>query len=153
MGRRSQADARHGSKALLAEDLESATNAQLAAHMRRAAAFLDSAVYFHHRFNVTVMVPLGDFLVQAGEWTGLSATELLHPMRGLSPVSAGGREELQAVRSAIQSDAAAMRILMSDRPPADAASRTRWRTRVLSVWRRGIRGGCGLARDGRVRRC
>lgn len=106
-------------KALLAEDLESATNAQLAAHMRRAAAFLDSAVYFHHRFNVTVMVPLGDFLVQAGEWTGLSATELLHPMRGLSPVSAGGREELQAVRSAIQSDAAAMRILMSDRPPAD----------------------------------
>jgi pyruvate,water dikinase len=109
-------------KALLADDLESATNAQLAAHVRRATAFLDSAVYFHHRFNVCVMVPLGDFLVQAMEWTGLSATELLHPMRGLSPVSAGGREELLAVRSALQSDPAAMRILMSDRSPADALS-------------------------------
>jgi rifampicin phosphotransferase len=106
-------------KALLADDLEHATNAELAAHVRRASAFLDSAIYFHHRFNVTVMVPLGDFLVQAMEWTGLSATELLHPMRGLSPVSAGGREELQAVRSAIQSDRPAMQVLMADRPAGD----------------------------------
>ena len=108
--------------ALLADDLDHASNAQLADHVRRATAFLDSAVYFHHRFNVCVMVPLGDFLVQAMDWTGLSATELLHPMRGLSPVSAGGREELHAVRSALLSDDAARRILMSDRPPGEVLS-------------------------------
>jgi rifampicin phosphotransferase len=106
-------------KLLLAEDLEAGTNAQLAAHVRRAAKFLDTATYFHHRFNMPVMVPIGDFLVHAMEWTDLSPTELLQPMRGLSPVSAGGREELHALRVAIQSDSEAMRLLMSDRPAAD----------------------------------
>jgi hypothetical protein len=38
-------------KALLAEDLEKATDAQLADHMRRATALLKEAVFTHHRLN------------------------------------------------------------------------------------------------------
>ena len=78
------------------EDLAGAPNAQLADHVRRATAFLDSAMFWHHRLNCCVMVPLGDYLVQSMDWTGLSASELLAPMRGLSPASAGAQDELES---------------------------------------------------------
>jgi pyruvate,water dikinase len=105
--------------ALRAENLETASNAQLSAHVRRASAFLSTAITWHHRFNGCAMVPLGDFLVHATEWTGLTPSELLRPMRGLSPVSSGAHAELQALRPAIQADGAAVLLLISDRPPAD----------------------------------
>lgn len=103
---------------LLADDLAGATTTQLANHVRRATAFLDTAIFWHHRLNFCVMVPLGDYLVQTMEWTGLSPTELLAPMRGLSPVSAGAQEELEALRPAIQADGAAVLLLLSDEPAA-----------------------------------
>src|SRR6187455_2150405 len=81
---------------LLADELAGASNAQLAGHVRRATAFLDTAIFWHHRMNFCVMVPLGDYLVQTMEWTRLSPSELLAPMRGLSPLSAGAQEELEA---------------------------------------------------------
>jgi pyruvate,water dikinase len=88
-------------KALLAEDLAKATDAQLADHMRRATALLKEAVFTHHRLNFCSLLPVGDFLVHAMEWTGLSAGDLLQAMRGLSPVSAGATEELVELRKAL----------------------------------------------------
>jgi len=105
---------------LRAEDLTGVSNAQLADHFRRATAFLETAAFWHHRLNFCVMVPLGDYLVQTMDWTGLSPSELLAPMRGLSPVSAGAQEELEALRPAIQSDGAAVLLLLSDEPPGQA---------------------------------
>ena len=98
------------------EDLAGASNAQLADHVRRATAFLDSAMFWHHRLNCCVMVPLGDYLVQSMDWTGLSPSELLAPMRGLSPVSAGAQDELERLRPAIQADGSAVLLLLSDQP-------------------------------------
>jgi rifampicin phosphotransferase len=109
-------------RVLLADDLEQASNTHLADHVRRATAFLDKATAVHHRFNGCGMVPLGNFLVRAMEWTGLSPSELLQPMRGLSPVSGGAQPELQALRAAIQADDAAVLLLTSDRPPAEILS-------------------------------
>lgn len=106
-------------RTLRSDDLARANNAQLADHVRRATALLDTSIYWHHRLNGAVMVPLGDFLVHAMEWTGLSASELLQPMRGLSPVSAGAHEELQALRPAVQADGAAVLLLLSGKPPAE----------------------------------
>jgi len=100
------------------EDLARASNRELADHVRRATAFLDSAAFWHHRLNFCVMVPLGDYLVRAMDWTGLSPSELLAPMRGLSPVSAGAQAEIEALRPAIQSDGAAVMLLLSDGPAA-----------------------------------
>jgi len=105
-------------KRLRAEDLTGASNPQLADHVRRATAFLQSAAFWHHRLNFCVMVPLGDYLIQTMDWTGLSPSELLAPMRGLSPVSAGAQEEIAALRPAIQSDGAAVMLLLSDEPAA-----------------------------------
>jgi len=99
------------------EDVQGASNAQLAEHVRRATAFLDTAMFWHHRLNPCVMVPLGDYLVQVGDWTGLSPSELLQPMRGLSPISAGAQAEIDALRPAIQADGAAVLLLLSDERP------------------------------------
>jgi pyruvate,water dikinase len=88
-------------KALLAEDLAKATDAQLADHIRRATAFLKEAVFTHHRLNFCSLLPVGDFLIHAMDWTGLSAGDLLQAMRGLSPVSAGATEELVELRKAL----------------------------------------------------
>ena len=88
-------------KALLSEDLAKATDAQLADHMRRATALLKEAVFTHHRLNFCSLIPVGDFLIHAMNWTGLSAGDLLQAMRGLSPVSAGATEELVELRKAL----------------------------------------------------
>lgn len=104
-------------KRLRDEDVDGSSNAQLAEHVRRATAFLDTAMFWHHRLNCCVLVPLGDYLVQVGAWTGLPPSELLQPMRGMSPVSAGAQEEIDALRPAIQSDGAAVLLLLSDDRP------------------------------------
>ena len=72
-------------RALLAEDVSSMSDAELVSHLRRAFDFMRSAVFYHHRFNFSSGLPLGDFLVHAMQWTGLTAGELLKPMKGLSP--------------------------------------------------------------------
>ncbi len=77
------------------------SDAQLADHVRRATDLLREAVFTHHRLNFCALLPVGDFLVHAMDWTGMSAGELLQVMRGLSPVSAGALDELTALRTAL----------------------------------------------------
>ena len=88
-------------RALLSEDLSAASDAQLADHIRRATELLKHAVFTHHRLNFCSLLPVGDFLIHAMEWTGLSAGDLLQTMRGLSPVSAGAVDELVDLRKAL----------------------------------------------------
>jgi pyruvate,water dikinase len=88
-------------RALLSEDLSAASDAQLADHVRRATELLKHAVFTHHRLNFCSLLPVGDFLIHAMEWTGLSAGDLLQAMRGLSPVSAGAVDELVDLRKAL----------------------------------------------------
>ena len=88
-------------RALLADDLAQLSDAQLAGHVRRAADLLRASVFIHHRLNFCALLPVGDFLISAMEWTGMSPGELLQTMRGLSPVSAGALDELTELRSAL----------------------------------------------------
>ena len=106
-------------RSLLAEDLSAASDAQLAAHVRRATAFLREASFIHHRLNFCALLPVGNFLVSAMEWTGLSAGELLQAMRGLSPVSAGALDELTALRQALLDTPDALALLNSGRADAE----------------------------------
>ena len=115
-------------RALRAEDVDRCSDAELAAHIRRATAFFDRATYYHHRFNFCAMVPLGDFLVHAMQWTGLPASELLGTMRGLSPVSAGAVDELAALRDAILADPDARALVTSGEPPEQIVASLEQRT-------------------------
>ena len=98
-------------RALLSDDLSALSDADLVAHLRRAFEFVRTAAYYHHRFNFCSMVPLGDFLVHAIEWTGLPAGELLRTMKGLSPESAGATTELAELRRALLADSDALSLL------------------------------------------
>ena len=112
-----------GARALLAEDLATASDAQLADHVRRATDLLRDAIFTHHRLNFCALLPVGDFLVHAMTWTGMTPGELLHVMRGLSPVSAGAVEELTALRRALRVNPDAMALVMSDEPDDQILSR------------------------------
>jgi rifampicin phosphotransferase len=104
---------------LLAVDPSSLPDEGLAAHVRECAEALAHAIYTHHRFNGCAAVPVGDYLVHATEWTGLSRTELLSPFRGTSPVSAGATAELAKLSKAIRDGSEARAALTSGRAPAE----------------------------------
>jgi pyruvate,water dikinase len=104
---------------LLAVELSSLSDEGLAAHIRECAEGLAHAIYTHHRFNGCAIVPVGDYLVHASEWTGLSRTELLAALRGTSPISAGATAELAKLSKAIRDGSEARAALTSGRAPAE----------------------------------
>jgi pyruvate,water dikinase len=66
----------------------------------------------HMSFTAGAMLPTGDFLAHASEWTGLPHAELLGLLRGSAEVSRGGSEELERLKT-IADDPEAMRLLAS----------------------------------------
>ena len=104
---------------LLSEDLSRASDAQLADHVRRATDLLRKAVFAHHRLNFCALLPVGDFLIHAMDWTGMPAGELLHAMRGGSPVSAGAVDELARLRAALIATPDALALVGSGGSDAD----------------------------------
>ena len=103
-------------RTFLAEDVDTCPDEALVSHVRRAIDFARQTTYWHHRFSIPSVLPVGDLLVHAMAWTGLSAAEILQALRGLSPVSGGATEEIAAVRLALLADGEAMMTLLSDRP-------------------------------------
>jgi pyruvate,water dikinase len=92
---------------------------ELADYLARCRDHHGQMVYQHMRFSGSAVVPVGDFLAQVGEWTGISQAELLGLMRGSSPVSSGASEELHALVDAIRSDPDAQALLNSSDDPGD----------------------------------
>lgn len=103
-------------RTLASEDLGALSNQALAGSVRRAADFAARTITWHHRFNCCVMLPQGDFLVHATEWTGLPPSDILQMFRGASPVSAGATAELRALRQAFEADPEAMALLHASVP-------------------------------------
>jgi pyruvate,water dikinase len=73
----------------------------------------------HHAMNGCCMLAVGDFLVQAREWSGKATEELLGLLRGCSPASCGAKPALARLAAAIRGDAAAQKTLASDRAPRE----------------------------------
>lgn len=92
---------------LQAVDVASLSDGALAAHIDECRRALAHSIYLHHRLTGCGLVPVGDYIVAASGWTGLPVSELLAPLRGASPVSAGATSELAALAAAIRADAGA----------------------------------------------
>lgn len=120
-------------RTLVAEDIASLPTPQLIDHVRRAIDFFSRTIYWHHRFNMCAMVPTGDFIAQATQWTGLSPGELLQPLRGSSPISAGALDELAALRSAILADGQSLALLLSDDDPGAVLAALRARDGAVGL--------------------
>jgi rifampicin phosphotransferase len=87
---------------LLAVDLEALDDADLSAYLHRCHDHHAEMWRQHHRFNGTHMVPVGDFVVGASEWTGLPPVEIAGLLRGSSPISRGWCPETEALVEAIR---------------------------------------------------
>ena len=98
-------------RAIQAIDPGGLSDDDLAAHLRRCRDHHAAMLAQHMRYTAAAIVPTGDFLAHALEWTGLSPAELLGLMRGTSPVSAGASAELAALTEALRADPEALDLL------------------------------------------
>jgi pyruvate,water dikinase len=89
----------------------------LVAYLARCRDHHAAMISQHMRHTAAAIVPTGDFLAHAGDWTGLPSSDLLGLMRDASPVSAGASAELEELIAAIGRDPAAQQLLASDDDP------------------------------------
>ena len=78
-----------------------------------------SMISQHMRYTGAAMLSIGDLLAHVGDWTDVPPAEVLGMMRGTAPVSAGASEQLDQFIAAINEDASAQQLLMSDADPAE----------------------------------
>lgn len=100
-------------------DPDTLSDADLQAYLTRCRDHHAAMIEQHMRFTAGALLPTGDFLAQAGEWTGLPHAELLGLLRGSADVSAGGSDELDVLKKAFAEGSPAREVLASDGDPAD----------------------------------
>jgi pyruvate,water dikinase len=121
--RKPAAIARH--RALQAIDPDALSDAELVAYLTQCRDHHAAMIAQHMGFTAGAVVPTGDFLAHAGDWTGLPPSELVGLLRGAAVVSAGGSDEIERLKTAFAADAAARAILESDGDPAQVLARLR----------------------------
>jgi pyruvate,water dikinase len=110
---------------LLAVDPQALDMAGLLAYLERCRENQIHAAYVHHLFNVPALLPIGDFLVQAREWTGRSSAELLGLLRGASRDPLGTAQELERLVDALRQDRGACELLATPAEPAEVIAALR----------------------------
>jgi len=100
-----------------AVDPDGLTDEELVEHLRRCRDNHSSMIRQHMAFTGTAVIPPGDFLVHAREWTGLPSVKLLGLMRGASLVSGGASPQHSALVTAFRADPAARQALDADDEP------------------------------------
>jgi rifampicin phosphotransferase len=80
---------RHLALAAVDPATDLADDAALADHLGTLFDHLRAMIDQHHEFNGAAMIPLGDFLAHAMDWTGRPMSELLELFVGASPTSTG----------------------------------------------------------------
>jgi phosphohistidine swiveling domain-containing protein len=110
---------------LLAVDPHSLDAGELLAYLDRCRDNQIQGAYLHHLFNVPALLPIGDFLVHAREWTGRPADELLGLLRGANPDPLGAADELARLVVALRRDRAALELLSTPAEPAEVVAALR----------------------------
>lgn len=92
-------------------DLRAMDDQAFLAHLHRCFDAVRRAIVRHHSLNATAMLPLGDFLVNVQQWTGLAPAAVLPLLRGASRVSQGAATELGELAAAIREQQEAATLL------------------------------------------
>ena len=111
--------------ALLEVDPDTLDTTGLLEYLDRCRENQIQGAYIHHLFNVPALLPVGDFLVHAQEWTGRTAAELLGLLQGANPDPLGANEELEQLVGALRLDARATSVLMSAGEPGEVVAALR----------------------------
>jgi rifampicin phosphotransferase len=108
-----------------AVDPDELNDEALVDHLRRCHDHHASMIRQHMAFTGTAVIPPGDFLVHAREWTGLPTVKLLGLMRGASRISGGASAEHDSLVAAYRADPAACQALDTDEDPGALLERLR----------------------------
>lgn len=106
-------------------DPDQLTDEELVDHLRRCRDNHVSMIRQHMAFTGTAVIPPGDFLAHAMQWTGLPTVRLLGLMRGASEISGGSSPQHATLVAAYRADAAAREALGSDEDPGALLERLR----------------------------
>jgi len=87
-----------------ATDPASLSDTALLDHLDQCRENLRTAIWAHHRFNVTPVLPVGELLARCREWTDASAVDVLGLLRGAGPLAVGASDELARAADAIRAD-------------------------------------------------
>jgi rifampicin phosphotransferase len=107
---------------LLAVDPAALGTTELLGYLDRCRENQIQSAYLHHLLNVPALLPVGDFLVHAHEWTGRSPAELLRLLQGANPDPLGADEELGQLVAALRRDPAATHLLSIPGDPAEVVA-------------------------------
>jgi rifampicin phosphotransferase len=111
--------------ALLKIDPDTLDTTGLLEYLDRCRENQVQGAYIHHFFNVPALLPVGDFLVCAQEWTGRSPAQLLGLLQGANPDPLGADKELERLVGALQHEVAARKVLTSAREPGEVVAALR----------------------------
>jgi phosphohistidine swiveling domain-containing protein len=111
--------------ALLKIDPDTLHTTGLLEYLDRCRENQVQGAYTHHFFNVPALLPVGDFLVCAQEWTGRSPAQLLGLLQGANPDPLGADKELERLVGALQHEVAARKVLTSAREPGEVVAALR----------------------------
>ncbi|MGO4255036.1 PEP-utilizing enzyme [Marmoricola sp. RAF53] len=112
-------------RAIQAIDPDALGDAELVEYLRRCHDHHATMIRQHMAFTGTAVIPAGDFLVHAREWTGLSTVKLLGLMRGASLISGGASPQHAALVAAYRADPAARAALDADEDAGSLLERLR----------------------------
>ncbi len=101
-------------------NLRGLTDVALRAHIEACGAHLEEMVYQHHRFNLSAMIPVGDFLLQTSSWTGIAPAALFDALGGASPISSLVSSEMTDAVAAIKRDPSATALTIDGGGLSDA---------------------------------
>jgi pyruvate,water dikinase len=97
----------------------------LLAHIQRCREHWGRMMQQHHRHDFPALLPVGDFLAHAQEWTGLEPSRLCRLLSGASQVSSGASPELDRLSSLLRADATSRNLFDADGRPAEALTSLR----------------------------
>ncbi|MEO9221054.1 MAG: PEP-utilizing enzyme [Mycobacteriaceae bacterium] len=94
--------------ALQAVDPATLARDELLAHLHRCREHQQRTIFQHHLFDCAALLPVGDFLAHAAEWTSLPLGEVLALIRGDAPESTGSCPELDRLVAEVRANPSAL---------------------------------------------
>ncbi|MEN9643577.1 MAG: hypothetical protein RL238_246 [Actinomycetota bacterium] len=128
--------ARH--REMAAVDLAALDDEALRQELHARIARVSEMMGQHHEHNGSALVPVGNFVLHAAQWTGMPPVPMFIVFDGWSPVTSVVPPELEAGVTALRADAEALELLHGDGSDADVVAALRSRIPAIDDWLAGV---------------